>query len=83
LGVARGIGETAPVLITAGVSTYFNANPFKNPMNSLPLFAYEGVRSGEPANITRGYGAASVLLAVVIILFVVIRVVARQRVKSK
>lgn len=79
LGVARGIGETAPVLITAGVSTFFNANPLKNPMNSLPLFAYEGVRSGQPANITRGYGAASVLLVVVIVAFVIIRLVARQR----
>jgi phosphate transport system permease protein len=79
LGVARGVGETAPVLITAGVSTYLNYNPTKNPMNSLPLFAYEGFRSGQPTNITRGYGAASVLLVVVIILFVLIRVLARQR----
>jgi phosphate transport system permease protein len=79
LGMARGIGETAPVLITAGVSTFFNDNPFVNPMNSLPLFAYEGVRSGEPTYITRGYGAASVLLAVVIVLFIAIRLVARQR----
>jgi phosphate transport system permease protein len=83
LGVARGIGETAVVLITAGVSTYTNYNPFKNQMNSLPLFAYEGVRSGQPANITRGYGAASVLLVIVIVLFVLIRVLARQRVGTK
>jgi phosphate transport system permease protein len=83
LGVARGVGETAPVLITSGASTFLNTNPFTNPMNSLPLFVYTGVRSGENSYITRGYGAASVLLAVVIVLFVIIRLVARQRVNTR
>lgn len=83
LGVARGVGETAPVLITSGASTFLNSNPTKNPMNSLPLFVYSGVRSGQPLYITRGYGAASVLLAVVIVLFIVIRMVARQRVSNR
>lgn len=80
LGIARGIGETAPVLIVSGASTFFEKNPFgTNPMNSLPLFAYSGIRSGEPDYVTRGFAAASVLLLVVIILFVVIRLLARQR----
>jgi len=79
LGIARGIGETAPVLITSGASTFFNKNPFTNPMNSLPLFIFSSVRSGEPTYITRGYGAASVLLGLVIVLFIVIRLIARQR----
>ena len=80
LGIARGIGETAPVLITSGASTFFNANPLdQKPMNSLPLFVYTGVRSGEPAYITRGFGAASVLLFVVLVLFVFIRLLGRPR----
>ncbi len=62
-----------------GASTYFNANPFTDPMNSLPLFVFSGVRSPDPNSITRGYGAASVLLALVIILFAIIRLLARQR----
>ena len=37
LGVARAVGETAPVLITSGALTFFNDRPFTNPMNSLPL----------------------------------------------
>lgn len=82
LGVARGIGETAPVLITSGASTFFNANPVRNPMNSLPLYVYSAVRSGEPTNITRGYGAASVLLAVVLILFIFVRLLSRSRVRG-
>jgi phosphate transport system permease protein len=79
LGVARAIGETAPVLITSGASTFLNVNPFKDPMNSLPLFTFSAVRSGEPNYITRGFGAASVLLIVVLLLFVVIRFLTRER----
>lgn len=79
LAIARGIGETAPVLITSGASTYFNANPLVNPMNSLPLFVYSAVRSGEPTYIQRGFGAASLLLALVLVLFVAIRLIARPR----
>ncbi|MDQ1748526.1 MAG: phosphate transport system permease protein [Frankiaceae bacterium] len=79
LGIARGIGETAPVLIVSGLSTFTNADPVHNPMASLPLFAYFAVRSPEKAYITRGYAAASVLLAVVLVLFVVVRLLARQR----
>ena len=79
LGIARGIGETAPVLIVSGASTFFNANPLANTMNSLPLYTYFAVRSPEPNYITRGYGAASVLLFVVLVLFVAVRRLARQR----
>ena len=79
LGIARGIGETAPVLITSGASTFLNSNPFHNPMNSLPLFIFTAVRSGEPLYIARGYGAAAVLLAIVLVLFVVTRFLARDR----
>ncbi len=79
LGVARGVGETSPVLLTSGASTFFNANPFEQPMNSLPLFVFAAVRSGQPTFIARGFGAAAVLLALVLVLFVITRVLARQR----
>ena len=79
LGVARGIGETAPVLLTSGASTFLNYHPLRDPMNSLPLFAFSAVRSGEPLYIERGFGAASVLLFLVLVLFVVMRLLARQR----
>jgi phosphate transport system permease protein len=79
LGLARAVGETAPVLITSGASTFMNTNPFKNPMNSLPLFIFSSVRSGEPTYITRGFGAASVLLVLVLLLFTTTRLLARQR----
>jgi len=79
LGIARGIGETAPVLLTSGASTFFNANPFQYPMNSLPLFIFSGFESGETQYAARLWGAASVLLGVVLVLFITARVLARSR----
>lgn len=79
LAFARAVGETAPVLITSGASTYFNFNPLQNPMNSLPLFVYASVRSGEPTAIERGFGAASLLLVIVLVVFVLIRFLAAQQ----
>jgi phosphate transport system permease protein len=77
LGVARAVGETAPLLLTSGASTFFNANPFKDPMNSLPLFIYASVSSGNPVAEERGYAAAAVLLALVLGLFTMARLIAR------
>ena len=79
LGVARMVGETSPLILTSGASTFFNADPTENPMNSLPLFVYNAVASGQPAFEQRGYAAATVLLVIVLILFVLARLVARRR----
>lgn len=79
LGVARGIGETSPVLLTSGNAQFFVTNPTDGVMNSMPLFIYSTVRSGEPNAIARAFGAATVLLAVVLVLFVIARLVARPK----
>jgi phosphate transport system permease protein len=62
LGAARGIGETSPVLLTAGATNYLNFNPVHGPMMSLPLLAYTLVATPEPNQIARGFGAAGLLL---------------------
>jgi len=74
LGVARGVGETAPVLLTAGFTSTMNMNPAKGPMVSLPLAAFELVRSPQPTQIARGFATAAVLMVLVLVLFVVARV---------
>lgn len=79
LGVARGIGETSPVLLTSGAASFMVTHPTDGVMNSLPLFIYTTVRSGEPVAITRAFAAASVLMALVLILFVAARLVARPK----
>lgn len=79
LGVARGVGETSPVLLTSGAASFFVWNPFDGVMNSLPLFIFSGVRSGEPEAIERAFAAASILLMLVLLLFVTARRLARTR----
>jgi phosphate transport system permease protein len=79
LGVARGVGETSPVLLTSGASSFLVTNPTNGVMNSLPLYVFTAVRSGEPALITRAFAAASVLMVFVLMLFVAARLIAREK----
>jgi phosphate transport system permease protein len=73
LGTARGIGETSPILLTAGYTPHFNFNPFSGGMTSLPLATFTLVKSPEPAQIARGFGAAAVLMVLVFVLFLLAR----------
>ena len=75
LGTARGIGETSPVLLTAGATQALNLDPVNGPMVSLPLAVFNFVKSPEPAMIARGFGAAAVLMLLVLLLFTLARVV--------
>jgi phosphate transport system permease protein len=72
LGAARAIGETAPVLLTSVASEYLSFNPFGQ-LNSLPLMAYTSVQEPESVEITRGFGAAALLLVLVLVLFTLAR----------
>jgi len=74
LAMARGIGETAPVLLVAGYTKELNANPFSGPQASLPLFIYNAVHVfGTKAYVERGFGAGFVLVVVVLALFTIAR----------
>jgi phosphate transport system permease protein len=76
LAMARAVGETAPVLFTAGFTNDLNLNPFSGPQVNLPLFIwnYAHIVAEVPADFIRGFGAAFVLLVVVLILFTTARV---------
>jgi phosphate transport system permease protein len=74
LAMARGIGETAPVLLVAGYTKELNVNLFSGPQTSLPLFIYNAVHVlGTPAYVARGFGAGFVLVVVVLALFTIAR----------
>ena len=75
LGVARGVGETAPVLLTAGFTSGMNLNPLKGQQVSLPLYIFNYVRFPQADMIARAYGAALVLLLLVTGLFIAARLV--------
>jgi phosphate transport system permease protein len=83
LATARGIGETSPVLLTAGFAPDLNLDPTHGPMISLPLAIFEFVKSPEPNMIARGFGAAAVLMSLVLVLFVIARVIGAQTVASR
>ena len=83
LAIARGIGETAIVLITSGASSFLTFNPTENPMNSLPLFIYTAYTTHEPTAIARAFGAASVLLVMVLALFATTRFLSRTKVAGR
>jgi phosphate transport system permease protein len=78
LAIARVIGETAPLLIIAGITDSVNFNLFDGRMATLPVFAYSSVRNpGVPPqfSIDRAWGAALVLLIIVMLLNLIARLV--------
>ncbi|MDQ3886735.1 MAG: phosphate ABC transporter permease PstA [Actinomycetota bacterium] len=80
LAIARVIGETAPLLITLGITTGTNLNPFDGRMASLPVFSYyEYVTPGVPRDpyIDRAWTAALVLIIIVMALSLTARLIAR------
>jgi phosphate transport system permease protein len=74
LGMARAVGETAPLLFTSGLTNFLNANPFSGPQSGLPLVIWAFIRI-TPTDIMkqRGFGAGLVLLLMVVILFAAAR----------
>jgi phosphate transport system permease protein len=80
LAIARVIGETAPLLVTVGLTTGLNFNPFSGRMATLPVFAYNSYAApGVPREpfIDRAWTAALVLMIIVLALNLVARLVAR------
>jgi phosphate transport system permease protein len=80
LAVARVVGETAPLLITVGLITGTNLNPFDGRMATLPVFAfYQLTQPGTDtqAFIDRAWTAALLLIILVMALNVVARLISR------
>ena len=75
LGIARTAGETAEVLFTAGGSAHYNWNPFSGEQDDLPLRIYEQVSQPSAKAISVGWGAAFVLMTLVLILFTLARLI--------
>jgi phosphate transport system permease protein len=73
LGVARAVGETAPLIMTSFGSTAMNSNPFNGAQDSLPLFVYRLIANPFEAQQQRAWTGALVLVLVVLILFTIAR----------
>jgi phosphate transport system permease protein len=79
LGVARVIGETAPLLLAAGNNDQTVLNPFDSPISSIPTYIFNNVALPYPDAVTRAWGSALVLVILVAILFTLARVFGRGR----
>lgn len=77
LAVARAMGETAPLLFTVAVvnGTTFNLN---SRMNSLPIQIFQDVGQANDQLVTRAWGAALTLVALILILTLVARFIGRR-----
>jgi phosphate transport system permease protein len=70
LGMARAVGETAPLLFTAGFTNEMNANPFSGPQSGLPILIWDFIRKNPTQTmIERGFGAGLALMVMVLVLF--------------
>ena len=81
LAIARVIGETAPILVTAGIASQINMNVFANWMSTLPTFIYYQILTPtSPTNIDpsvqRAWAAALLLILMVMALNLIARLVA-------
>lgn len=83
LGIARAVGETAPLLFTAFGYDLMNANPVSGPQESLPLFVYRNIRKPDQSAIDRGFAGALVLMVIVLGLFALARYIGRDRSKRR
>ncbi|MDP9430424.1 MAG: phosphate ABC transporter permease PstA [Actinomycetota bacterium] len=80
LAIARVIGETAPLLITLGITNATNLDPFDGRMATLPVFAYyQLTQPGVPPEVAidRAWTAALILIILVMGLNVVARLIGR------
>ncbi|SDY38684.1 phosphate transport system permease protein [Geodermatophilus africanus] len=80
LAIARVVGETAPLLITLGITNATNVNAFDSRMATLPVYAYyQLTQPGVPPQFAtdRAWTAALVLIILVMGLNVVARFISR------
>ena len=83
LGIARAVGETAPLLFTAFGYDLMNSNPFRGAQESLPLFVYRNIKKPDVSAVERGFAGALVLMILVMVLFATARFIGRDRSKSR
>jgi phosphate transport system permease protein len=78
LAVARAAGETAPVLLVAGGQDSIVTNPFAGNQESLSLYIYQQAGLASKYGPPRAWTAALTLVALVMILTVAAKLLARR-----
>ena len=85
LGVARAVGETAPLILTSFGSSVINRNPLSGPQEALPHYVYTYITFNPGTGpYQRAWSAALTLTFLVLALFTLARLVgARMSVESR
>jgi phosphate transport system permease protein len=78
LAVARAAGETAPVLLVAGGADAINFDPFGGNQSSLALYVYQQAGDASKYAPARAWTAALTLVAIVLILTIAAKMLARR-----
>ena len=82
LGLARVVGETAPLLVTTRVSATTNVNPFSGDISTLPTYIFSYLVAGFDTGNARAWAAALMLLSVVGLIFVAARMLSGTKLKK-
>jgi phosphate transport system permease protein len=85
LSIARVVGETAPLLLIAGLTTRTNMNVFSDRMTTLPVLIYtQNANPGIPPpdggmapGVALAWGGAFVLIVIVMVLNLIARIVGK------
>jgi len=77
LAIARGAGETAPLLFTATIVNGTNFD-LSQRMNSLPAQIFNDIGQANDRLVTRAWGAALTLVLLILVLTLVARLAARR-----
>jgi phosphate transport system permease protein len=78
LAIARAAGETAPVLLVAGGAAAINFDVFSGNQSSLALFVYQQAGDASRYAPARAWTAALTLVALVLILTIAAKLLARR-----
>ena len=83
LGVARVVGETAPLLLTVGGADAINLNPGEGNMSAFPYYVWKNLLIGDENAISRAWTGVMVLMILVLIIFTLARYLSTARGNKK
>lgn len=82
LAIARGTGETAPLILTAFGNINVVFELFNVPMGAVPLQIYNGARQPFEAGLERAWGGALALVLIILVLTVIARYIGSKASKA-
>ena len=83
LGVARVVGETAPLLLTVGGADAINLNPGEGNMSAFPYYVWKNLLIGDENAVSRAWTGVMVLMILVLIIFTLARYFSTVRSNKK